>query len=204
MNIKTLPVGPYEVNCSILWEDPEYAWVIDPGFDVEKIVSILEQNQLKLGMVVLTHSHFDHISALNKLLVGRNTPVYLHQADEAFAFSPLNAMVPYLPTARPVNLILDKNDGDTLEGGGLKARVITTPGHTPGGWCLYFEPQNLLIAGDTLFAGSVGRTDLPGGNWDTLSISLQKLKVLPDETRVICGHGPGSTIGAEKRNNPYL
>lgn len=204
MNMKVLPVGPYEVNCAILWNDSECAWVVDPGFDTEKIVALLEQNKLKLGLVVLTHSHFDHISALNTLLEGRDIPVYLHRADEAFAFSPLNAMGAYRPTTRPANLILDKKDGDTLEGGGLKARIITTPGHTPGGWCLYFEAENLLIAGDTLFAGSVGRTDLPGGNWDTLSESLQKLKALPDETRVICGHGPQTTIGSEKRNNPYL
>lgn len=204
MNIKVIAVGPYEVNCSILWEDPEFAWVVDPGFDIEKITSLLDQNKLELGMVVLTHSHFDHISALNQLLDRRDIPVYLHRADEAFAFSPLNAMGPYQPTARPMDLILDKDDGDILEGGGLKARIITTPGHTPGGWCLYFEAQNLLIAGDTLFAGSVGRTDLPGGSWDTLEESLQKLKALPDETRVICGHGPQTTMGTEKRNNPYL
>jgi len=204
MNTKTLAVGPYEVNCTILWDNPEKAWVIDPGYDAEEILAILEKNGLTLGMVVLTHSHFDHISALNQILAGRHVPVYLHRADEAFAFSPLNAMIPYSPTSRPASMIFDKDDGDTLECGGVKARIITTPGHTPGGWCLYFEDENLLIAGDTLFAGSVGRTDLPGGNWDTLAASLQKLKALPDATRVICGHGPETTIGIEKKNNPYL
>jgi len=204
MNAKVLAVGPYEVNCAILWDDPEYAWVVDPGYDAEGILALLDRNDLELGMVVLTHAHFDHISALNKILIGRNVPVYLHRADEPFAFSALNAMAPYPPTARPATLILDKEDGATLECGGLKARIITTPGHTPGGWCLYFQEEHLLLAGDTLFAGSVGRTDLPGGDWDTLAASLQKLKALPDATRVICGHGPETTIGIEKKNNPYL
>ena len=204
MNQKVLSVGPYEVNCTVLWNDPAKAWVVDPGYDAEEILSILEQNGLTLGVVVLTHSHFDHISALNKILEDKNTPVYMHKADEPFAFSSMNTMPPYPPTEKPQSIIFDKDEGDTLECGGLKAQIITTPGHTPGGWCLYFKEENLLIAGDTLFSGSVGRTDLPGGDWDTLEASLQKLKVLPDETRVICGHGPATTIGTEKKNNPYL
>jgi glyoxylase-like metal-dependent hydrolase (beta-lactamase superfamily II) len=204
MNKKVIAVGPYEVNCSVLWADPEKAWVVDPGYDTEEILSILKENGLKLGMVVLTHAHFDHISSVNQILQGQNIPVYMHRADEVFAFSPMNAMPPYPPTAKPASIDLGKKDGDTLECGGLKAELIATPGHTPGGWCLYFKEDKLLIAGDTLFAGSVGRTDLPGGDWDTLAESLKKLKVLPDETRVICGHGPGTTIGIEKKNNPYL
>ena len=204
MNIKVLPVGPYEANCSVLWSDPEKAWVVDPGADAERILSILEKNDLSLGVIVLTHAHFDHISALHEILALKNVPVYLHKADEPFAFHPMNAVPPYTATERPEGIILDKEDGDTLECGGLKARFIATPGHTPGGWCLYFEDEALLLAGDTLFAGSVGRTDLPGGDWDTLASSLKKLKLLPDETRVICGHGPETTIGTEKKRNPYL
>ena len=204
MNQKVLSVGPYEVNCTVLWSDPASAWVVDPGFNADAILSTLEENGLTLGVVVLTHSHFDHISALNKILADKNIPVYMHKSDEPFAFSAMNVMPPYPTTEKPQSIIFDKDDGDTLECGGLKARIITTPGHTPGGWCLYFRDESLLIAGDTLFAGSVGRTDLPGGDWDTLAASLQKLKVLPDETRVICGHGPETTIGIEKKNNPYL
>ncbi|MDA3926831.1 MAG: MBL fold metallo-hydrolase [Kiritimatiellae bacterium] len=204
MNVKVLVVGPYEVNCTVLWNDPEKAWVVDPGYDAEEILSVLKENGLTLGMVVLTHSHFDHISSVNKILEGKKIPVYMHRADEQFAFSPMNAMPPYSPTEKPELMKFDKDDGDVLEFGGLKAELIATPGHTLGGWCLYFKNENLLIAGDTLFAGSVGRTDLPGGDWDTLTASLLKLKVLSDDTRVICGHGPGTTIGIEKKNNPYL
>ena len=204
MNVKVLSVGPYEANCTLLWGNPEKTWVIDPGANAAAIKSALESNNLSLGVVVLTHSHFDHISALNTVLNGSDVPVYMHKADEAFAFSPMNSMPSYPQTEKPEALNLEKSDGDMIECGGLTARIITTPGHTPGGWCLYFEDQGVLIAGDTLFAGSVGRTDLPGGDWNTLTASLQKIKTLPDETRVICGHGPETTIGTEKQRNPYL
>ena len=204
MNSKVVSVGPYQANCSILWGEARQAWVIDPGADASAITTILKKNELELATVVLTHCHFDHISALNSVLKGDNLPVYLHRADEAFAFSPMNCVPPYPRTEKPAGLMLDKTDGDLIEHGGISARIIATPGHTPGGWSLYFEDAGVLVAGDTLFAGSVGRTDLPGGDWDTLVESLQKLKRLPDATRVICGHGPDTTIGVEKKRNPYL
>lgn len=204
MNYDVLPIGPFEANCSILWDDPAQAWVVDPGADSAGILGFIEKRGLKAGVVVLTHSHFDHISALNEILAKFPVPVYLHAAEVPFAFSPMNAMPPYRPTARPATLVTDKRDGDAIECGGLTARLILTPGHTPGGWCLYFEKDKLLVAGDTLFAGSVGRTDLPGGSEAFLKASLQKVKALPDDTRVICGHGPQTTIGVEKRSNPYL
>ena len=204
MNYEVMPVGPYEANCSVLWDDPALAWVVDPGADSAKILGLMAKRGLKAGVVVLTHCHFDHISALGDILAKFPVPVVMHQEDTGFAFSSLNAMPPYRPTHRPTELVTDKKDGDTLVCGGLAAKIIHTPGHTPGGWCLYFENEKVLVAGDTLFAGSVGRTDLPGGSWDELEASLKKLKVLPDETRVICGHGPQTTIGAEKRSNPYL
>lgn len=204
MKYDVLPVGAFESNCCILWEDPALAWVIDPGADSGAILGFLNKRGLKVGVVVLTHAHFDHISALNEILAVYPVPVYLHPEDAVFAFSPLNAMPPYSSTARPATLVTDKKDGDTLACGGLTAEILHTPGHTPGGWCLYFEKDNLLVAGDTLFAGSVGRTDFPGGSMAKLEASLQRLKKLPDNTRVICGHGPLTTIGAEKRSNPYL
>lgn len=204
MTYEVLPIGPYEANCSILWDDPAQAWVVDPGADGPVILDFLKKRGLTVGVVVLTHGHFDHVSAVNEVLALHPVPVYLHKADAAFAFSPMNAMPPYRPTAQPATLKSDKADGDTLACGGLTAKLIHTPGHTPGGWCLYFEREKLLVAGDTLFAGSVGRTDFPGGSWDKLEASLQRLKALPDDTRVICGHGPQTTIGIEKRSNPYL
>ena len=204
MKYEVLPIGPIEANCSILWDDPAQAWVVDPGADGADILGFMKKRGLKAGMIVLTHGHFDHISAVNEVLAQFPVPVYLHKGDAAFAFSPMNAMPPYRPTARPATLKTDKADGDTISCGGLTARLLHTPGHTPGGWCLYFESENLLVAGDTLFAGSIGRTDFPGGNQDQMEASLRRLKALPDDTRVICGHGPQTTIGVEKRSNPYL
>ncbi|MEI7899913.1 MAG: MBL fold metallo-hydrolase [bacterium] len=204
MNDEVIPVGPYEANCSVLWEDPAQAWLVDPGADSIKILGFMEKRGLQAGIVVLTHSHFDHISALGDILAKFPVPVVMRQEDAGFAFSPLNAMPPYRLTQRPASLVTDKKEGDLLTCGGLTATLIHTPGHTPGGLCLLFKKEKLLVAGDTLFAGSVGRTDLPGGSWDVLEASLKKLKALPDDTRVICGHGPQTTIGIEKRSNPYL
>jgi len=204
MHYEVIPVGAYEANCSILWEDPALAWVVDPGAEGAVILERMEKMGLKAGVVVLTHAHCDHVSAVNEILAKYPVPVYLDAGDADFAFSPLNALPPYRSTRRPAMLVTDKKDGDTIACGGLSARLFHTPGHTPGGWCLYFEKDRLLVSGDTLFAGSVGRTDFPGGSWEELEKSLLKLKELPDDTRVICGHGPVTTIGAEKRNNPYL
>ena len=204
MNYEVLPIGPYEANCAILWEDPAQAWVIDPGADGALLLDWMKKRGLAAAVVVLTHGHCDHISAVNEILARFPVPVYLHAADAAFAFSPMTAIPPYRPTAKPATLKTDKDDGDTITCGGLTATLLHTPGHTPGGWCLYFEKESLLVAGDTLFAGSVGRTDFPGGSWAELEASLQKLKALPDDTRVVCGHGPQTTIGIEKRSNPYL
>ena len=204
MNYEVIPVGPYAANCSVLWDEPGEAWVVDPGEDGDRILAFLEKRGLRAGMVVLTHAHFDHISATNRVLAVYPVKVYLHQNDVAMAFSPLNAMPPYRATSRPATLDSSKEDGETLTCGGLTARLIHTPGHTPGGWCLYFEQEGLLVAGDTLFAGSVGRTDFPGGSMLALQRSLDRLKRLPDATRVILVMAPMTTIGAEKRGNPYL
>lgn len=204
MQYDVIPVGPYGANCCIVWDDPALAWVIDPGADGPKILGLMRKKGLKAGAVFLTHAHFDHISAVNEILGEFPVPVYLHADDAAFAFSAMNAMPPYRPTRRPATLVTDRKAGDTLACGGLSAKILHTPGHTPGGCCLYFAADGLLVAGDTLFAGSVGRTDFPGGSWDELKASLEKLKALPDDTRVMCGHGPMTTLGAEKRSNPYL
>ncbi len=204
MHIEVIPVGPYAANSVLLWQAPDQAWVVDPGAEGGALLEALRHNGLTPAAVVLTHAHFDHISAVNEVVAAHPVPVYLHVADAAFAFSPLNAMPPYPATRRPATLDTGKRDGDTLSFGGLTARLIHTPGHTPGGWCLYFEAEGLLVAGDTLFAGSVGRTDFPGGSWDELEASLRRLMALPDETRVVCGHGPMTTLETEKRSNPYV
>ena len=204
MKFEVFPVGPFQANCSVLWENPVRAWVVDPGADGAFLLARLEKLGLKPGLVVLTHGHFDHVSAVNEIVSAFPVSVHLHAQDAAWAFTPANAMAPYRPTARPAGLETGNRDGDTLACGGLTATLLHTPGHTPGSCCLYFEKEGLLVAGDTLFAGSVGRTDLPGGSWESMQATLARLKTLPDDIRVICGHGPMTTIGAEKRGNPYL
>ncbi len=204
MRIKVIPVGLYEVNSVLLWQKPEEAWLIDPGFDGQRILDLMRKEGVTPAIIVLTHAHFDHISAVNDILAVHPVPVYLHKSDIAMAFAPQNSMPPYPPTRRPATLVSDKMDGETLSCGGLNAKIIHTPGHTPGGWCLHFAEHKLLIAGDTLFAGSVGRTDFPGGSWAELQKSLKRLTCLPHETQVVCGHGATTTIGAEIESNPYL
>jgi glyoxylase-like metal-dependent hydrolase (beta-lactamase superfamily II) len=204
INKIVLPVGLYQANCVIVWNDPQQAWLFDPGQDLDDILVVLKKNNLKLGVIILTHAHFDHISAVNDLLAHHPAPVYLHAADVPIAFSPMNQMPPYASTKRPATLDTTKGDGDTLTCGGLTGTFIHTAGHTPGSWCILFQSENLMVTGDTLFAGSIGRTDFPGGSMEKMEASLQKLKQLPDAIRILCGHGAESTLGEEKRTNPYL
>lgn len=205
METLVLPVGPYEANCVMAWKDPNQAWLIDPGEEPELIFAALAEKHLTPVLIALTHGHFDHISAVAAILRKYPVPVYLDAADEAVAFSPLNVVPPYQGASkRWATLDTSKQDGDLLTAGGLSAKLIHTPGHTPGGWCIYFENEKLLLSGDTLFQGSVGRTDFPGGSAQQLSRSLQLLKLLPDDVRVIPGHGSDTTLGEEKRTNPYL
>ena len=196
----TIQVGGFEVNCSILNENGK-AWIVDPGQEADRIIDTLAKKGLEPAAVLLTHAHFDHIGAIPGLLEKfPGLPVYVHEKDTPMFGHPLNQLPPeYPPFAKPKN-IANLNSLDSLEG----LEILETPGHTPGGVCYYFPEDKLLLSGDTLFAGSVGRTDLPGGDMATLMDSLRKLTALPDDTLVIPGHGPHTTIAAEKRGNPFL
>ena len=196
----TIQVGGFEVNCSILSENGK-AWIVDPGQEADRIIDLLAKKGLEPAAILLTHGHFDHISGIPGLLEKfSDLPVYVHEKDMQMFGHPLNQLPPEYPSfAKPRNLVsLDKLE--VLDG----LEVLETPGHTPGGVCYHFPKDKLLLSGDTLFAGSVGRTDLPGGDMATLMDSLKKLTALPDDTLVIPGHGMHTRIALEKSGNPFL
>ena len=201
----TVQVGPYEVNCSIL-SDCGKAWIVDPGQEPGRIAGLLSRKGLEPAAILLTHAHFDHIGGIPGLLASfPRLPIFVGERDVPVLVHPMNQMPPdYPPVGRPANLrAIPVGEGSTtLEG--LEVEIVQTPGHTPGGVCYHFPGERLLLSGDTLFAGSVGRTDLPGGDMPTLVASLKRLAALPDDTLVIPGHGPHTTIGAEKRDNPFM
>ena len=209
MKRTTIEVGLYGVNCSILSAGAR-ALVVDPGAEAERIVALLEKKSLAPSAILLTHAHFDHIGGIPALLAKfPSIPVFVNAPDVAVLTSPFNQLPPDYPSiARPATLAtLDARTSlpDLAPGGAFaEMQVIETPGHTPGGVCYYFPSEKLVLTGDTLFAGSVGRTDFPGGDMATLRSSLPKLAALPPETHVVPGHGPETTIAAERDGNPFL
>jgi glyoxylase-like metal-dependent hydrolase (beta-lactamase superfamily II) len=212
MVLETFPVGMLQCNCTLLGDEASgEAMVIDPGDDVPYILSRIKAHGLTLKQIVITHAHFDHVGGAMQLKRATGAPILLNEND-----LPLLAMMAEQPRwvgIDPHQLVIpevappDVNAGDGLLVGvaGHKAEVLLTPGHTQGSICLHFAPEKLLVAGDTLFSGSIGRTDLPGGNARKLLESIHdRLLPLPDETLVIPGHGPETTIGAEREGNPWL
>jgi hydroxyacylglutathione hydrolase len=202
-----LPVGPLQCNCSIIGDEAtREAMVIDPGDDIDDVLAILGKHNLEVKQIVVTHAHIDHVGGAMKLRAATGAPILLNQNDLAL-LTMLDVQALWVGMADPGRVEIDQSVGsaDTVKAGSLSANVLHTPGHTEGSICLYFPAENKLIAGDTLFAGSIGRTDLPGGSFDKIIRSLhQTVLALPDDTVVVPGHGPLTTIGEERENNPFL
>lgn len=205
MNIETVTVGAYEVNCYVIWGQDRKALVIDPGANPERIQKVIEANLLTVSAYLITHGHADHIGALPALHSAHPAPVAVSSEDARWAFSPANQLLPHYPAlVSPPEVSRELSDGQKWTDGELSYEVIATPGHSPGGVCFYFPDARALFAGDTLFQGSVGRTDIPGGDPRVLSKSLKRLTSLPDDTKVFPGHGPETTLGIEKQMNFFL
>ena len=202
-----LPVGPLQCNCSVIGDETSReAIVIDPGDDIEDVLALLRKHHLHVKQIVITHAHIDHVGGAMKLRTTTGAPILLNQNDYAL-LKMLDVQAAWIGMATPEKVQIDQNlaDADTVKAGSLAAQVLHTPGHTEGSVCLYFPAEKKLIAGDTLFAGSIGRTDLPGGSYEKILHSLhQRVLALPDETIVVPGHGPLTTIGEERQSNPFL
>lgn len=205
MIIEALPVGPLQVNCYIVGcEKTREALVVDPGDEGERILAALDRAGLQTKLVVNTHGHFDHIGANAYLVEKTGAELLIHEKDvPLLAQSERHAELfglSVVPSPAPTRTLVG---GEELSVGELRIQIIHTPGHSPGGICLLVDGH--LFAGDTLFAGSIGRTDLAGGNHEQLLAAIrEQLLVLPEATVVHPGHGPDTSIGREKRNNPFV
>lgn len=207
LTIQRHPVGPYQANAWLAWDEARgEAFLVDAGAEADRLLGELESNDLALVAVLQTHAHADHIAALAEVVAATGASVYLHPDAEpmlhsaeanlsTFAGTPVTAPVPYTPVA----------DGDRLTLLGREILVYHTPGHADGSVCFHLPAEGVVFTGDALFQGSIGRTDFPGGSLETLLDGIRrKLLVLPDETRVLAGHMGATTIGRERRTNPFL
>jgi hydroxyacylglutathione hydrolase len=202
-----IPVGLLGCNCSIIGDEASReAIVIDPGDNIDEILALIERHGLTVKTIVITHAHIDHIGGAARLRSLTGAPIYMHEED-SFLSDQLDTQAAWLGVETPEDPGIDRpaREGDTLRAGSLEATVLHTPGHTPGSISLFFASQNKLIAGDTLFRGSIGRTDLPGGDSAEIVKSIRgKLYQLPENVIVIPGHGEKTTIGNEKKTNPFV
>ena len=201
------PVKIVSLLFSIIGDESTHeGMVIDPGDNISTIVAIAEKHHLRIKQIVITHAHIDHIGGAMKLRALTGAPILLNQNDHAL-LKMLDVQATWIGVPTPEKVEIDRSitKGETVSAGTHTAQVLHTPGHTEGSICLYFETEKKLIAGDTLFAGSIGRTDLPGGSMQKIMRSLHDtVLALPDETVVVPGHGELTTIGDERESNPFL
>ena len=207
MILRTLAVGQLDTNCYLVaCERTHEGLVIDPGADAEEILNALTTLEVRVGQIVLTHYHFDHVLAADALRRATGASLAIHESEAALLTKP-PALFRFFAPQTPQGLVADRllRDGDRLNVGDLCVEVLHTPGHSPGGISLWIDSEGVVFSGDTLFREGLGRTDFPGGDQELLLHSIrERLLALPEETIVYPGHGPATTIGYERQHNPWL
>jgi glyoxylase-like metal-dependent hydrolase (beta-lactamase superfamily II) len=204
MKVLMMALGDYQTNCYLIYdEDTKDALVVDPGFSGKEIMRIINEHALKVKYIINTHCHGDHIGANAFVKRSTGAPLLIHKAEAPMLGDAKQNLTGYMETLTEMTADGYLEDGQILEVGKMRFRVLHTPGHSLGGICL--EGEGVCVSGDTLFQGSIGRTDFPGGSFKQLEASIQnKLYCLDDHVVVLSGHGPATTIGDEKRTNPFV
>jgi len=205
MIIEKIPVGIFETNCYIFGDNlSKEVIIIDPGDEADKIINVIEINNYIVKYIIITHGHFDHILAIKDIKNKYNIKIAIHKNDAEYLSNNnlnLSSTVPNI-TFEGITPDIIVKDGDILNLGKYKLEIIHTPGHTDGGICIKID--DILFSGDTLFRGSIGRTDFPSGSFDKIEASIKKLYTLKDDTKIYPGHGSFTNIGREKRSNPFV
>ena len=204
VNIRMFPLGELSTNCYVVWDNPAQALVIDPADSADTILAVIEREGLTLQAVVLSHAHFDHMLAAEAVCRATGAPLWIGAGDKEALGDPQRNLSGWFSESVSLVLSADRSlsEGDCISLGNASLTVWETPGHTPG--CICLVGEQVLFSGDTLFCGSIGRIDFPGGDVEAIIASLRRLTALPGDVAVYSGHGPVTTIGREKATNPYL